>query len=835
MLFRKETGVLKTTNLWKSLARLGLCLVLLAASLGTPTQSAYAAPGDLDPTFAGFGAGGVVTAGGAFSCACGMALQLDGRIVAAGSTTGISFLVMRYLSNGALDTTFDGDGRVTISNMQYVVRATSVAIQADGKIIVAGYTGTGDFLLIRLTTTGMLDTSFSGDGFVTTDFDGKADAAYAVLLQPNGKIVAAGRAWINGDDDFAAARYNPDGSLDTTFHNDGKVAIGFGGDEGALDIALQDDGKLVLVGGETGNPLNADFEVARLNSDGTLDASFDGDGKLETGFGATLWETGKAVAIQPDGRIVVAGDDRARALVARYHPDGDLDDSFDGDGLRGLDGLSGGLWDVALQPDGRILLLGTHQSPDGDFKFVLYRLNPNSSLDPTFDGDGRAFIDLLGTDEGRNIALQADGRIIASGTSGASHALVRLWPDGSFDTGGQQTLGFQDAYYGPGSDETAHGMALQADGRIVVAGTLANPGPSGSFAVARFLPDGQPDASFGEHGRTSFGLGNEVASAVAVQPDGKIVVGGYTAPGNAVNFMVARFNADGKKDDTFNFIGWNVLDFLGGNDIATALALAPDGKIVMAGPVFNGARMVFGAARFNSDGTVDTSFDLDGKQLFEFELGAIHWVSSVVVQPDRKIVVAGHVGLDFALVRFNENGSVDTTFGSGGKVLTNMGGTDLVNALALAPSGWLYAAGLRAVEDDWDFALAQYTPNGVLGDYPDGWAGGKAFADFGDIDEAFAIDWRSDGAIVAAGCTAGKFAWAQFPRRGLLIKPITGTTDFVGGNECALAVKFAGSNKIVAAGTQYFNDDANFALARFETTVNPNASVFRLFLPLVMR
>lgn len=827
--------MLKPTNLWKSLARPGLCLVLLAASLGTPTQSAYAAPGEIDPTFAGFRVGGIVRTPVPYTT--DMALAPDGKIVVVGYS-GISLLVMRYLSNGQPDLTFGGDGIATHSNPQFTLRPLSVAVQPDGKVVVAGWAenATNDFLLARLTTTGWLDTSFGGDGFVTADFAGQDDAARKVFIQPDGKIVAAGVATVGWDDDFAVARYNANGSLDTTFSGNGKVTIGLGCDDAAYDAALQSDGKLVLVGENSCN-FDEDFGVARLNGDGTLDSSFDGDGKLTTGFGDI--ETAYAISIQPDDKIVVLGNEVDSSLMARYLPDGALDDSFDGDGKLTIS--SDWLNDVVVQPDGRILLLGEHISVDG-YTFAFHRLNPNGSPDATFDGDGRAFIDAgPGRDYGLALALQADGRILGYGNdwdcciANSYHALVRLWPDGSFDTGGQQTLGFQDAYYGPGSDETAHGMALQADGRIVVAGTLANPGPSGSFAVARFLSDGQPDASFGEHGRTSFGLGNEVASAVAVQPDGKIVVGGYTAPGNAVNFMVARFNADGKKDDTFNFIGWNVLDFLGGNDIATALALAPDGKIVMAGPVFNGARMVFGAARFNSDGTVDTSFDLDGKQLFEFELGAIHWVSSVVVQPDRKIVVAGHVGLDFALVRFNENGSVDTTFGSGGKVLTNMGGADLVNALALAPSGWLYAAGLRAVEDDWDFALAQYTPNGVLGDYPDGWAGGKAFADFGDIDEAFAIDWRSDGAIVAAGCTAGKFAWAQFPRRGLLIKPITGTTDFVGGNECALAVKFAGSNKIVAAGTQYFNDDANFALARFETTVNPNAPVFRFFLPLVMR
>jgi uncharacterized delta-60 repeat protein len=211
------------------------------------------------------------------------------------------------------------------------------------------------------------------------------------------------------------------------------------------------------------------------------------------------------------------------------------------------------------------------------------------------------------------------------------------------------------------------------------------------------------------------------------------------------------------------------------------------------------------------------------------------------VQPDLKIIVGGHVALDFALVRFNENGPVDATFGSLGATLTDMGGSDDLKALILAPDGWLYAAGLRDLGSGGDFALAQYTANGILASCNTllcfHWATGKAFVDWGGSEGAFALDWRDDGQIVAAGCANGQFAWAQLPT-----SPITGfpipikfTTDFVGDNECALGVKFIGANKIVLAGYQQFNGDHNMALARFETTVNPNAPVFNLWLPIVVR
>src|SRR5260221_460199 len=124
---------------------------------------------------------------------------------------------------------------------------TSVAVQADGTIVVAGWSDSHptNFMLARLSASGALDPSFSGDGYVFTDFAGDADQADAVLIQPDGKIVAAGRAKVGGDYDFAVARYNPDGSLDTTFSGDGKATVGFGGDDAAMDIARQSDGKLV--------------------------------------------------------------------------------------------------------------------------------------------------------------------------------------------------------------------------------------------------------------------------------------------------------------------------------------------------------------------------------------------------------------------------------------------------------------------------------------------------------------------------------------------------------------------------------------------------------------
>jgi uncharacterized delta-60 repeat protein len=827
-------------------------VIVLTTSIGS-VNAAPNAPGDLDVSFGGFGTGGQVFTYGLEGPTSGMVLQPDGQIVVIGDTEFGGF-VSRYLPNGTLDSTFGDDGTYTFFfSVLSQLHANDVALQSDGKILVAGTFEAlpSEFILIRVQSFGLLDYSFGENGYVTTTFSSGISEANAVLIQPDGKIVVAGNVLVGGDADFAVARFTPDGTLDNTFGGDGRVTIGLGGWESGTSIARQADGKLVVAGSSEQGLISGDFDfaIARLNSDGTLDSSFDGDGKVTSDLGEE--DLGSAVFIQPDGKIVVVGDRNSdlvdglaeEAIVARYHPDGSLDESFAGDGVSQIGSLSGQIVDGALQPDGKILLLGYHTSPDGDTKMALYRLNPDGSTDSTLNGDGDALIDFGGRDRGTALALQPDGRIIAYGSRNSAFvALVRLWPDGTFDTGGQQTLGFADPLFGLGSDEVAYGVAVQSDGKIVVAGEVINPnGTESDVGLARFLPNGQLDTSFGDQGRVWFGFGKyDVARAVALQPDGKIVIAGFSKPFGSVaaNFLVARFNPDGTLDHTFALLGFNVVDFASGDDYGHALALASDGKIVVAGKVWNGARYVFGVARLLDNGALDISFDGDGKAFIDFVQS--NSANAVIVQPDRKIIVAGHVGQDFAVARLREDGLTDFTFGPGsqGLTLTDMGGVDEITALVLTPGGWFYAGGYRDSGGNVDFALTQYQPNGVLATCPgfpcSNWPTGKQFIDWGGSEIAYALDWRDDGRLVAAGSANGQFAWVQL-RTGNVSSPIKFTTDFVGTGDQALGVKFVGSNKIILAGYQEFNGDQNMALARFETTINPNVPVFKVYLPSVIR
>src|SRR5262245_33812191 len=222
--------------------------------------------------------------------------------------------------------------------------------------------------LIYGQTGGTLDASFGTGGRVTTTIGGNFDFARGVVVQPDGKIVAAGVAMGDLGSDFGLTRYNSDGTLDTSFGINGIATTDFGGNfEGAWSVALQEDGKIVAAGLTTLSGINQ-FALARYNSDGTLDASFGTGGRVTTGFPGASVANAFSVALQPDGKVVVAGwtniDGGADFALARYTSTGSLDASF-GTGGRVItafadsQGLSlAGVFSVAVQPDGNIVAAG---------------------------------------------------------------------------------------------------------------------------------------------------------------------------------------------------------------------------------------------------------------------------------------------------------------------------------------------------------------------------------------------------------------------------------------------------------------------------------------------
>ncbi len=395
--------------------RLAAGLVALSVAWSVAPAS-WAGAGDLDPSFSGDGK--LTTdfgVGGAF----GVALQGDGKIVAVGDSGG-DFALARYNPDGSLDPSFAGDGMQTTDFGRDFESASDIALQPDGKIVVVGGGGPGgNFALARYNPDGSLDSSFAGDGMQTADFGGDLDQASGVVLQGDGKVVAAGTTGASGSTDFALARYNPDGSLDKTFSGDGMQTADFSATDRAAAVALQADGRLV-VPGAAGGMSGSRFALARFDASGELDPSFAG-GEREPMFGPRRFEADQDVAadvaLQADGKIVAAGGAAARLsgrlgfALARFNADGSLDRSFSSNGkLLTYFGSYASASSVAVQGDGRIVAVGSSAPFGGDQDFALARYKRNGSL------DAREVTDFGGVDYAGAVALQGDGRIVVAGT-----------------------------------------------------------------------------------------------------------------------------------------------------------------------------------------------------------------------------------------------------------------------------------------------------------------------------------------------------------------------------------------------------------------------------------
>ena len=414
----------------------------------------------------------------------------------------ISFLAIFLFSTNGLaadedpDTSFSSDGKV-ITVISKHSTAKGIAVQSDEKIIVAGqcYNGANnDFAVARYNTDGTLDTSFSSDGKVTVAIGGGNDRGTAVAIQPDGKIVAAGYVDNGSDDEFAVVRFNTDGSLDTSFSGDGWVTTDLtANDDGATAVAIQPDGKIIVVG-YADNGYGYDFAVVRYNTDGSLDTSFSGDGKVPAVFGSGT-HIGHAVAIQPDGKIVIAGNGNNTSgydfALVRYNADGTLDTSFAGDGavITDFDNSFDGGQAVAIQPDGKILVAGYSDANSSFlvYDFAVVRYKTDGSLDLSFGDNGKVTTNVgSGTDSGQAIMIQSNGKIVVAGYSGNGSdddfALVRYKTDGSLDTSfngnGMVTTDFG------GSDDQSYAATIQSDGKILLAG--GSVGASWGFAVSRY-------------------------------------------------------------------------------------------------------------------------------------------------------------------------------------------------------------------------------------------------------------------------------------------------------------------------------------------------------------
>jgi len=668
-----------------------------ADQYSNPTDFAVArfnTNGSLDNTF---GTGGIqVNDLGAQEGITSLTVQGNGKIVAVGYTfnaqyhTNSHIVLLRYNMDGSPDSAFDGDG-ITETQFGFYQTGYSLAIQGDGKIIVtasirltSNSNTTNAF--VRYNNDGTLDLSFNGTGYQPVGF-----SPDQIAIQADDKIVIAGSSSNGNNNDFALARYDTDGSPDNTFDGDGVQTTDFGGtDDMVTSISIQSDGKIILAG-YASNGTSNDFAIARYKTDGSLDNTFSDDGKQVADFTSSD-DYANSIAIQSDGKLVVLGytvnGSNTYLAAARYNNDGSLDDAFDSDGKL-VDHINQGdthFTSTAIQSNGKAVVAG-YTWNGTNYDFALVRYNTNGSLDNTFADGGKQKTDFGSTDDkAREIAIQNDGKIVVAGSSGDNFGIARYNTDGSldntFDGDGFLTTAFVAV-------NTANAMVLQSDGKIIV---------GGSSGMARYNTDGSLDVSFNGNGKLTAPFKDSYpfsCNAIALQTDGKIVITGNSN----TDCIIARYNIDGSIDNTFGYTGVEyVFDFT--NKADKCIAIQSDGKIVTGGNHLNSYRTTqssFLLQRFNTDGKPDETFGTDG--IVNNSPGGhnLDYGTSLLLQSDGKIILAGSAyngsSNDFAIVRYNTDGSLDNTFSGDGIEITKASTAYSAIAGTALADGQLYAAG----------------------------------------------------------------------------------------------------------------------------------------------
>jgi uncharacterized delta-60 repeat protein len=728
-----------------------------------------------------FNGNGVITfaMGNANDIATAVAIDSLNRVVVAGYISDGSnnhFAVARLTAEGILDTTFDGDGKkiITFGSSD---SASSIAVDSMDRIVVAGNTSNGsnlDFAIARLTAAGALDASFDADGKQTIAFGAANDLAYGVTVDHLDRVVVTGIASNGSNYDFAVARLTASGALDPSFDADGKQTISFGArDDWANAVALDSQGRIVLAG-YANNGSNDDFALARLTSAGALDATFDGDGKQTLSFD-TQSEEAASVAVDSLDRIIVGGTTTYVGItmfgVARLTASGGLDPSFHGDGKQvisfGPHSYGSG---VAADSSDRVLIVGASDS-GSTLDIAAARFTVAGAYDSSFDDDGKLTLDLKSRSQavGRSVAIDHHGRYIEAGYSfNGTHndfMVARYASTGALDPtfgpGGIVNVSFGDA-----GDTVS--VAVDSLDRVIVTS------PGNHFAVIRLTATGQLDTTFDGDGKQTitFSTSSDVPRGIAVDSLNRVIVVGEAFNGvNSQDFAVARLTEAGELDSTFDGDGKKTIAFgpSSQTDIALGVAIDSLGQIVVAGFTGN-APQEFAVARLTADGNLDSTFDNDGMETIDF--GSTYETAyGVAIDSQNQIVLAGYTGFshDFAIARLKYTGGLDGNFDGDGKLTVSFGaGDDEANSVAIDSQGRIVAAGFTDNGTNLDMAVARITAAGALDPSFDN--DGKQTIAFGAADDiARAVVLGSADQPVVAG-------YSEFNGQVFALARLTGDT-----------------------------------------------------------
>ena len=731
----------------------------------------YNSDGTLDTTF---GTDGEVKIDFGDTYDFGYAVEVDsadhvlvGGYSNQGTLLGIDFAVARLTPSGVLDTTFGDGGKQMIDFGGRDSYARSVAVDSADRVLLGGYSG-GDFAVARLTTSGQLDSSFGSGGKQTVDFGSTYDYGYGVAVD------SAGRVLLGGDSnqgtptgyDFAVTRLTPSGALDTTFGSGGKQTVDFGNTYDRVYGVAVDSADRVLLGGHSnqGTPTGYDFAVARLTTSGALDTSFSSDGKQTVDFGNT-YDRACGVAVDGANHVLLGGYSSQGSptyndfAVARLTSTGVLDSAFGSSGKRTIDfGNTSDIgYGVAVDASGRVLVGGYSDQPTTRRDFAVARLTTLGTLDTDFNGNGKVITDICveSGDYGRDvIAYQDDGKLVVVGTTYNGSVVVRYNADGTLDT----TFG-SDGKVVIADLGGAHSVAVDDADRILVAGSSA-----GDFAVVRLTESGSLDTAFGDAGKQTIDFGGtpDQAFSVAVDNAGRVMVGGHSVQsGTGNDFAVARLTGSGAIDTTFGSGGKQTIDFGNTSDDLRSVAVDSAGRILLGGSINpNLSGQDFGVARLTASGTLDTTFGVGGRQRIDFG-DDDYWerCDGMAVDDADRVLLAGTTYQQegswtqvMAAARLTTSGVLDTDFGDGGQCTVDFSYLGRGMSVAQDSAGRILLGGYGYGDSGTlDFAVARLTGDGALdGDFGDG---GKQTVDFGGSND---VGWSgcaldSAGHIVLAG------------------------------------------------------------------------------------
>lgn len=687
-------------------------------------------------------------------------LQSDGKILV-GSQYENNYAVARYLPNGELDPSFGYDGTYYDINSNSAPNSPNpvkdIEIQTDNKIVVltsADLEGVKNFAILRLNSNGILDTSLN-----IADYFNTGDIPVALSIQPDGKFVMTGYNSTNAS--IFVLRYNSNGTLDNSFNTTGFRLFTI---TNALftvikDLQLQTDGKILFCGSYylNGNSLLAIF---RLNSNGTFDSTFSGNGLQSVMVDVNNNTLGK-IAIQSDGKILQMDtfydqtDGNEDMLVIRYNVDGELDSTFN-DGSAGLQLDLNNLKDKAACIsvfNNKLIISGNTELSVIDNSIALAKFDLDPLLfDDSFGDEGIAQHSIpFPTDEQLiKSVVQSDNKIVALAQMYVNNApfycIERFNEDGTLDntfgSNGRLGLGFQITDF--------HGLAVDSQNRIVVSGYTSLTGG----LILRITPQGTLDNTFGNQGITY--LVDDINflpifNSIKFQPDGKIILAGTSAVNNIEDFLLLRLNSNGTLDNSFGTGGISQNGSTNLDESIFSIEILDDGKIIALGfTEQNSGNLQASILKFNSIGLLDPTFNGNGK--FDTNVNVPYYAKGdVKIQSDGKILCTFESELNnFILYRLNSNGTADNTFGFDGNVDVFISGSDISTQIYFDEADQkITLIGTSSINEIGNFTLVRFLSNGdVDSDFGNF---GLVTTEFGHTVQAISASQTSNGRLIVSG------------------------------------------------------------------------------------